>query len=685
MAANPNISRNIFNKAKRYFGVRLQQGVPVFDWDVNESYDEIAWFMQAYWEAFCGGHYDQGVRFKATNGSKRFTIGAVNLVNNVLITNGSAIVAGRLVYDDVGGSFDYDENSNTPTNYIVTGKVTSILETTPQGDYTITDSEQSFTANHDLSGAIIRFTSGLESGNEFEISTSPSSTDIQILDDLSNVVATDTFVIKPRRLVTPPGPSDQTDTFKLVTWFENISSEQDPDLIDLTPVDVNLHVEPSQRRQLRWCVYANWTGTDGTDTINDFFSLDLGSITRPQGQANVTASDFTDVDNYVHIASYLSRTLDRHQNIFEEEFDWETSKSNSVSYDFATTSNTLPRTVTINEGKYVTSYFSSNNDSPNVVTKQSETFVNSTAGASWKMLDITGGSLTDNQKVPTDSDADPELNDLIYFSIEDDGSNIVNAFPMGEIPQKQGFDWLLDKSSGNLTVMPGQLRVLGKLIQTPTDYTLDVTDINNYITTTAFTGVDTWAYVYLVFEVGTSRSATIKFDLIEPLYNGSHPNITAGLHGFCIGFFRLNTSNAVEYGAICRNNKVYFAQNVGSIYTFVPSQGGASGVQSLFIEVPVGASSATFELNATDITANTLTVAVINEYNATEVFTNERVIELGNVTTETESKIIESPCNFGLLKAKVEYNTFSAGTVSVKLLALSYQYNYMPKPNLWSI
>lgn len=682
MSANPNISRDIFNKAKRYFGVRLQQGTPVFDWDINESYDEISWFIQAYWNSFCGGAFDEGVRFKASNGAKKFTISPIGSSNNFLIEGGTAIVSGRLILEEQG-SFDYDEASNTPVNYIVTGKVSSIVETTPSGDYTITDNEQAFTANHDLTGAIVRFTSGVESGNEFEVASSPSSTDIQILDDISSVVATDTFVIKPRRITTPASPSGQTDTFKLVTWFESISSEQDPDLIDLTPVDANLHVEPSHRRQLRWCVYSNWTGTDGTDTINDFISLDMGSVTRPQSQATISNSDFTDVDNYVHVSSYISSTLDRHQSIFEEEFDWETSKSSSVSYDFATTSNTLPRTISINEGKYVTSYFSSNNDSPNIVTKESETFVNSTAGASWKMLDINGGSVTDSQTVPTGGDI--ALDDLVYLAIEDDGVNIINAFPMGEIPQKQGYDWLLDKNSGNLVVMPGQLRILGKILQTPTDYTVNATDINNYITTTAFTGIDTWVYVYLVFEASTNRSATVKFDLIEPLYNGSHPNITAGVHGFCIGFFRLNSSNAVEYGAICRDNKVYFAQNVGSIYTSVTSQGGASGLQDLFVEVPVGASSVTMEISAVDVTVNSLTFAVVNEYNSNIIFNNERVIDLGNVTTESVSKTVDSPCNFGLLKGKVQYNTFSAGDVIVKLLAISYQYNYMPKPNLWSI
>lgn len=675
MAADPNISRNIFNSDKRYFGVRLQQGVPIFDWDINESYDEIVWFMQAYWHTFCGSS-GQGVRFNGSNGAKGFTLAPIGLSNDILIVYGSALVQGRLVYNVQ--NFEYDEDSNTPTNYIVTGTVSSILETTPQGDYTITDSEQSFTANHDLSGAIIRFTSGVESGNEFEISTSPSSTDLQILDDLSSVVVTDTFVIKPRRLVTPPGPSDQTDTFKLVTWFENISSVQDADLIDLTPADVTLHVEPSQRRQLRWCVYANWTGTDGTDTTNDFFSLDLGSVTRPQGQAVV--DNLTDVENYAHIATYFTRTLDGHKSIFEEEFDWETSKSSSVSYDFATTSNTLPRTININEGKYITSYFSLNINNPAVVTKESETFVNSTTGASWKMLDVSGANVSDTQGA-----VGPALDDLIYLSIEDDGSNIINAFPMGEIPEKQGFDWILQKASGNLTVMPGQLRVLGKILQLPRELTRDVTNINNYITSTSFLGTDDWGYVYLIFDPTTSRSLDVKFDLIEPLYNGSHPNITSGVHGFCIGFFRLGPLGTVDYDTACRNNKVFLAQTGISNFVSVANQ-PSSGVLEALIDMPVGASTTTLNINAVNIIATKVTLDIINKHNITTTFDYEEVINISGASSATsESRTIEVPCNFGDLKGSIDYAAWTNGSLDFQVTNISYQYNYMPKPNLWSI
>ena len=683
MTSTPDTSRNIFDEDKRYFGSALQQGVPVFDWDVNETTDELKWFIMTNWRAFLGENLENGFRFQDSDGNKGFEIIGDGTSNNFDINPaanvGAAIVKGRLVYFE--GQFAYNQNSNTPVNYIIKGKITGIVENTAGADYTLADTEKVLTANHDLDGATLRFTSGTLSGNEYVIDSRLSATTFQVLDDLSSAAVADSYVIKPRALSTPPGPGTQTDTIYLVTWFEDISSNEDSTLIDLTPVDTDLHVEPSHRKQLRWAVIANWTGSDGTDILEDFFALELATIERPSAQANVNAGDVTNSDTFVYTQEYLTKLSNQIEGVTLTAFDWKELLNNAITYDFTVSGLTYNRSFDTGAGKWHTSHYLEPT-SKNIVSKASGTTANATSGNSWFSMDIAanGLSVSDNQNTSGEIDD----NEIVYLAINDDTSNIINAFPMGNIPVKQGFDWICFRNATDydLYVMPGQLEFNGQLLQMPTEVSLDAEDSANLLTSGSFSSANDWVYVYVVQTVVNGKRLTVKLDLVEPLWDGRHPSPPTGQQAFCIGFIRYTSSNEPHYDTSCRNNKITFGSptSSGNTYFQIVAIGTAASTDAL--DVPVGAANIDLEIFAENITATALAVDLRNRLGSTTTWEKTNVL---TTTSGYERTSQIAPCNWGELQAVTDATAWSAGNIDFHLRSIDFQYNYMPKPSLWFV
>src|SRR5438132_13423771 len=75
------ISDNTFDPLRRYVAVRLQQGVPIVDADVNELDDIRSFELRAFLKWFVGDGVPEG-----TDG---FRIAAAGLANDVVISAGA--------------------------------------------------------------------------------------------------------------------------------------------------------------------------------------------------------------------------------------------------------------------------------------------------------------------------------------------------------------------------------------------------------------------------------------------------------------------------------------------------------------------------------------------------------------------------------------------------------------------
>lgn len=320
----PNISRDSFDATKSYDKVTLQQGVPIPDSDWNELNDVLRMAMLVSLGSLL---HDGSPGYTVGNGFNAAQIDPSGANNNFLIEAGWALVEGVLVpttNDDPPEDMEYDSSDN----YLIAGTVTAING----GAGTITDAQQLFQSFHDLLSTgnhgpcRVRMLTGAEAGNEFDVSAYTSTT-LTLSGGIGSIAVDDTFIVKPPALTTPGG-TDRTDTIYLMVWWEDIASEEDPNI-----EHPGLGVETSHRSKRRWCVRVTEDSTTvpTTPTFQAFSVryLKLREMVRDAGTALIQTYPgetviFTKFNEGVSFLSHMNNVNDPHnvtaQQIYNPAF-----------------------------------------------------------------------------------------------------------------------------------------------------------------------------------------------------------------------------------------------------------------------------------------------------------------------------------------------------------------------------
>lgn len=555
----PNVTRTIFDEAKRYFGRRYQQGKELFDWDVNEDWDELLWWQTVIYRELLGAE-SAGVRQAAKTALHMFEAAAPT--NNVEFAHGLALVKGRPVYTGAyGTNFSYDEAGLTPTNYIVKGTTSSITVNTPTSNYDVIDLEKNFVTNHGLDGstlgfpARIRFTTGLLANQTFDITGKVGTTGINVKDDLSSLVAGDKYVVLPPALTTPLAA--QTDTMDIVVFLDDVSEVEDSDLLDATLTTI----APSQRRELRWMIYSDWPGTDDADITTGFLSSEIGTIVRATSDSSVSAADITNTLKNILPLYKIKENLDllEDNSSLNNIYDFIPQKFSGVNPEFSigTTS------YTVGNIAYATGFMLNSTTSRWLadITGSSGTFASS--GEKSFGVEINSGG--DTAIAKEFAAVDVEQDELVVISAHTNASNkLVRNMRMGETMMHRGFNWQVD-SVTNLTIMPGERYSWGTLLQLNRPMT--ITPASNMLTATSPPG---WLYIYLARKQTATdfRSLIGFFDESVPNWDGSHPSPSAAAaafdtdgRAFCIGAVYVKNAGLELQDAYCVNNTIFYRED----------------------------------------------------------------------------------------------------------------------------
>lgn len=296
MANQARTSSNRFDAAKRYFGRIYQYGKYLYDWDVNEHSEEVRYWLMAAQRALLGGINSGSSRLIGQSGRYHTCLQSLtDTTNNVSILNGRSIVTGRLVETE-----DIIELNDFNQNYVVTGEITSKSTVTSGVSYRLVDSEKKFTPEYKLSTCRIRFLSGDLAGNEYPITNLDAQT-FTVSGDLTLLQLGDSYVIYPKALETPT-EDDTVDTIYLVTWWEDISPQEDnnienkdtqntySNLVNNALWDKPTNDAPSHRKQLRFCFWPNYGATTNTSMMDGFSSVRISTITRDTGVSVITSA-----------------------------------------------------------------------------------------------------------------------------------------------------------------------------------------------------------------------------------------------------------------------------------------------------------------------------------------------------------------------------------------------------------
>lgn len=287
MSSTPNITKNTFNRARDYFGRIYQKGKKLFDWDVNDHSDQIIDFYSRLIKAVSGDNCLIG-----SGGRYGLDVNNQSLELDFVINSGYAVVNGRVIQNN--GDINYTDLQN----HIIQGQITNIISASGGSQWKITDSEKRLSTNYKLVGCVFRLLTGVEAGNEFEI-VNTSGQEIIVSGDLSSVTDEDNYIILPPRLEPNTSGLIENDVY-LVTWWETISAKEENQL--QSPYTQNTYnllsnnalydpveqQEPSQRKQLRWCVWVGYGETTNTNPMSDFASLKLGTYERNTGDDVLT-------------------------------------------------------------------------------------------------------------------------------------------------------------------------------------------------------------------------------------------------------------------------------------------------------------------------------------------------------------------------------------------------------------
>lgn len=649
MTGTPDVSRAaIFDAAKRYLGGTYQQNTSVFDWDTTETDTEFQWFISQIADTFAGGN-----RIVIDGGAVpfAFTQKGAGTDNNFTIAGGRAFVNGRYIQVD-DATFDYEEILSTARNYVVKGIVSGIAEVVASTTYDISDAEKNFAvpADYGFSDTIrILMTSGADSGNIFDIASNQSATSFRCTGDMSAVLADDTYIILPPALSMPANVD-----FLLVTWFEDISAVEDTDLLD--SISVSPSEEPTQRKELRWCIFPDsYSGGFGGDAVSGVVGLALGNITSV-GAPVLTAEITSQIDpERQGVAAILQQ--DTVSTMLENygqnaDFAW-------VHSEF------IPGVTTQNAGdldvgatRFVDRKYKGETI-PYLHNAAASTGISTASGLNNVKASGTGLGTGGAQ-------AGEKLIMASYFT----GSAPVRSYEMGSITRKQGFNWYVD-AAGDIHVTPGQLIYRDKLYQSGQTLFVDTSAIASWYSN-ALPGADTWAYVYLVVNTHLDDEVRVVVDVTAPKWDGTHldpegatnPSGMSGGFMYCIGIAHFDFSGTAMTLATCVDNVVSFYAGVQAYTNTIDF-----GATALTLQPPDGASN--MELGLECLTADVdgqmlfsfsgatgLLRSIINHSTAASVHYHVHMPAGGNGTLNAASTNILTSGSI-----IIRYNSISFGSI----------------------
>lgn len=512
-------TRDIFQVSNNYIGSILQQGQVVYDWMYNSDIREMSHLILKSLSGITGG-------VVTTTSGPSITLEAlVSPGNDITITAGSAFVNGR--YIELDADFQY---SDEEVNYIAQGEISTVVEIVAGTTYRITDSEKLWTTNHALPESRIIFTSGVLDGNAFTI-VSLIGQSISVSGDLSDLAVGDKYIITPPAFTTPA--SNSTRTIKLVTWIEDVSENEDPNLTDPVFQDSPIH-----KRQLRWCVHNNWNGTQSTDPTTGFCALTLGTVIRAGGDASIGTDNI--VNNAVEMFDLVSATTAIY-DVTEDTNDALDRLQLSTLHDYKM-SRTAPLFFSIDDDEitFSDSVFSAFNMLGKTTEKHQaelagDVVTNTTASQSLFVLTPNGELFGDDEVslVQTASGNIDKDSLCVLGIIADTGSpyNVLRANAFGEQSWSRGFDWYFSYDpSTQCTVYPGEFYRWGQLYQLADQYTFDYTNAVNW-EGSALPLYAGWYYLYVKPTSTTRRDLTPFLSTTAPKWNGEHMSQKA----HCIG------------------------------------------------------------------------------------------------------------------------------------------------------
>lgn len=661
MANTPDSTRDIFNADKRYLGGKYQPKRQLYDWDVNETNDEMRWFLIKTADALAGG----SGRIETAAG---FSLQPVaNDTDEIQISGGYAFIHGRLVKVDT--SFSYDDSV---VNYIVSGEISTITEISAGVTYTVTDAEKLLNSNYSLAGC--RFIH-IPSGTTFDI-TGLSGQQVEVSGDLSLVSPGDAYRVAPPALSAGGG----TESFKLVSWFEDTSAIEDTELQD--PISGK---EPSHRLELRWCIHREWAGVSTEVALEGHSAVEV-FVADLTAFPVIAAADVTDGE---YVRSLAGQDIPTRMTAAEADIDVLEDKAEQLDrkdteYDFAqegyfSVEHDTSKTLVLVNGKSVSTPFLANKATnkyqatvaasivDNAITESShfrfmpngagDALEGDTFGSSLKQFDKNDVVIQDRQVNVLSLEATNSAPDPL----------IKRAFPMLDMPMKQGMDWsAVQDATGKfpLHVQPGQFTYGGKLYQNPDEFILD--DIRDpAFHLNGAKPVDSWTYLYATTTAGL-RSLGYAFDTAKPKWNGEHPSSQA----MCLGFVYFGATDPIR--CTCINDRMFLLDD----FQVQVNSGGTSfwdilppkGCGDLLIK-GIGFSD---NASASGI-INCVPDVDINSSHSTPLSMGENVIAYTYVTV---------PGNMSVYNSLV---VVGGGTASVTLQVqnLSIRFGYTPDTTSW--
>lgn len=634
MSNSPDVTRVIYDKSKNYLGGNVLQGSVFFDWIYNSDQREQNAYMLNLGQYLAGGGrevIDEDVSFEVLQNSP--------LDHDLLITPGNAFVGGRVV--STPAQFEYSDHT---VNYLVSGTITTFTEVVPTTHYRLYDAEKRFSASYNLSGCRLIFTSGVLSGDTFTIASLVGQA-IYVTEDLTGAIVGDTYVIAPPLFTTPT--ADETNELRLVTWFEDVSPEEDAELVD--PFYQN-NVKTQHKSQLRWCVFKDWAGDNSEDSTTGFISILLATIERPNGSTTITDAYISNETNtYVSLTTQAVINADHSARLESAE-----DITSLIAYtDYSPARGYAPLItfnadeISINSSRYVTPHLTLAEPS-NLAQVSSDSITNITAGYSLFYLEEGAGS--DEVTLEQQTLTTINNNDMPVLSIVADGSfEVTRALEFSETPKIQGFNWSIQLNpTPATTVMPGSLFRWGQLYILPDQYSLSHLNAANW-DTASLPSVDGWCYIYVKPASSTRRDLIPVFSELKPKWGGEHPTLKAQ----CIGTFIYNSINVPPQ--FRRGNYIYLSR-------FLPETFAGTVGYTTYGTPPL-AQSLQVEVVHTTPTAPTATyIRGRFSYSTVDVFTHQ----INTGTDQPTSNIDVAPADI------VEISTVGTDTITIYIRRIGF-------------
>lgn len=694
------ITRDIFDKTKKYFGASRQNNTYVYHWDENETNDELRYKIMEDSDALFGASgvvVDNSARTSGDLPLEKIS----NLNNNIEFRGGGFVVVGGRVVELPSANFKYYNGAQLGgtepnlINYVVKGKgVTVVSEVDPGVTYNIQDSSKNFTANHDLVGCVIMFHSGTYEDEEFEIVSVVDSTTLQINADFQaeSPDPSDNYTITPKRLTTPG--VDTLTSVKLVTWFEDIDEEEDTDLADSANATVALRANAVHRKQLRWCIYNDWSGTSGTDYLDDFIAVEIGQLDRTALEDEIDDTQYNYTANIIYtndaLTEYFEDVVSDATSIEARVSDNEDDIIDLVKFDEARKFG-IPEfsqdAPLLTAGLGLTAIESSafrarvhefeGLSNPDLVVGTT-TPISVPVGESWAQ--ITKDSESAYTQEVISSRASLGRGDTVYASVYR-STNIDRIFPMGFIPQKQGFDWVLyhNGSDFNVRISPGQYINSGMFIQMPYTLDIDPTDAANQHLYTAG-----WNYLYLTYDPTASPMFGAKVSTLPPYANGQAPRVS-GVWYILIGMLFFDGSD-LPVLCSCRKNKVIFdQQDSPSVSANAPTvtytQFSSTGTTNL--NYPLRSSKLSLSVDASDDFQGNAEIAIsqfVDGLRLCKKFEFEVEDDGGHAYTEFNLGFGEDE----IIQSDLVTNSITRGNIKIIVSSIEFDPIFTPDTVCWT-